>query len=156
VQLLLGKARGEMAANGILREEHTGSESAESPATFLYTVRKALLDPRPRTTAGLFFNSRQFQLDTEKESDPTAGARFVAKNLVSRADRVMRLNELLTERRTGDKTPFHLWYEAGSEQMPPLQFEYQARSFLRLTFEADAAASVPPVRFALTNAKEDA
>ena len=157
VQLLLGKARGEMAANGVLRDERvTGDNSAESAATFLYTVRKALLDPRPRTTAELFFNSKQFQLNTEKEADPTMGARFAARNLVTRGERVMRLNALLTERRSGDKTPFHLWYEAGSEQMPPLRFEYQARSFLRLTFEADAAASVPPVHFALTNAKEDA
>lgn len=165
VQLLLGKARGEMAANGIPHDhagddragdDHANTAGAETPATFLYAVRKALLDPRPKTTAGLFFNSKQFQLDTEKVADATAGAHFAGRNLVTRAESVMRLNALLTERRTGEKTPFHLWYEAGEEHMPPLRFEYQARSFLRLTFEVDAAASVPPVRFALTAAKEDA
>jgi hypothetical protein len=156
VQLLLGKARSEMAANGLTRDDHAGSEGAETPATFLYAVRKALLDPRPKTTAGLFFNSKQFQLDTEKVADATAGAHFAGRNLVTRAESVMRLNAMLTERRTGEKTPFHLWYEAGEEHMPPLRFEYQARSFLRLTFEVDAAASVPPVRFGLAAAKEDA
>jgi hypothetical protein len=161
VQLLLGKARSEMAAIGIPRDDRTGDDhasatGAETPATFLYAVRKALLDPRPKTTAGLFFNSKQFQLDTEKVADATAGAHFAGRNLVTRAESVMRLNAMLTERRTGEKTPFHLWYEAGEEHMPPLRFEYQARSFLRLTFEVDAAASVPPVRFALAAAKEDA
>lgn len=156
VQLLLGKARSEMPANGLTRDDLAGSEGAETPATFLYAVRKALLDPRPKTTAGLFFNSKQFQLDTEKVADATAGAHFAGRNLVTRAESVMRLNALLTERRTGEKTPFHLCYEAGEEHMPPLRFEYQARSFLRLTFEVDAAASVPPVRFALAAAKEDA
>ena len=137
-------------------DDHANTAGAETPATFLYAVRKALLDPRPKTTAGLFFNSKQFQLDTEKVADATAGAHFAGRNLVTRAESVMRLNALLTERRTGEKTPFHLCYEAGEEHMPPLRFEYQARSFLRLTFEVDAAASVPPVRFALAGAKEDA
>jgi hypothetical protein len=35
--------------------------------------------------------------------------------------------------------------------MPPLKFEYQARSFLRLSFEADGAAAVPPIHHLLND-----
>jgi len=47
------------------------------------------------------------------------------------------------------RTPFKIWFEAGSEELPPLRFEYQAKPFLRLVFEADATTSVPPVTLAL-------
>jgi hypothetical protein len=52
---------------------------------------------------------------------------------------------MLTEHRTGEKTPFRIWYEEGAAQYPPLKFEYQARSFLRLSFEADGTAAVPAI-----------
>ena len=61
---------------------------------------------------------------------------------------MIRLNATITEQRTGVKTSFRLWYEAGSALSLPLRFEYQAKSFLRLTFEADAKAGAPPIRFA--------
>jgi hypothetical protein len=40
--------------------------------------------------------------------------------------------------RTGKENLFKLWLEQGSESIVPVRIEYQARSFLRLTFEAVA------------------
>ena len=68
----------------------------------------------------------------------------------------MRINALLTEKKTGIKTPFRVWHEAGAEQSLPLRFEYQARPFLRLTFESDPKAETPPIRFAFKSSKENA
>jgi hypothetical protein len=127
------------------------------PATFLYCVHRAMLDPRPQTTGHLVFNGKHFQLDARKEPDETATAWFAGRNLLqSPSSSVTRLNAVITAKLTGEKTPFRLWYEAGREQMPPLRFEYQAKSFLRLTFEADVKAETPPIHFALKKSKENA
>ncbi len=139
---LIGKAREAMAAPGAEPKEVRAD--GQRLSTFLYAVRRALLDPRPRTATQIFFNSKRFELQTSKETDPSAGAHFADKKLAI-AESVIRLNALLIEQRTGEKTPFRLWYQEGSEKMPPLKFEYQARSFLRLSFEADGAAAVPPI-----------
>ena len=152
---LVKKAREEMAANTAHLAKQTMEATAARPSTFLHVVREALLDPKDRTTGYLFFNSKQFQLQTEKENDLSAGVHFAERQLVSRADSVIRLNAMLTERRSGEKTPFRLWYERGAEQMPPLKFEYQAKSFLRLSFEVDASAVVPDIRPALENRRKE-
>jgi hypothetical protein len=146
---LIGTAREEMAG-GELRE--VNAEGVRL-STFLYAVRRALQDSRPRSATQIFFNSKRFELQTWKEKDASAGAHFAAKKLAA-AGSVIRLNALLTEHRSGEKTPFRLWYEEGSEKFPPLKFDYQARSFLRLSFEADGTAAVPPIHHVL-NDKEN-
>ncbi|HCC58743.1 MAG TPA: hypothetical protein DEQ47_16095 [Solibacterales bacterium] len=117
-------------------------------ATFLYAVRRAMLDPQQRTAANLFFNTKRFTLATEKERDPSTGHRLANRKLVAAAESVMRLKATLQDRSTGQKTLFQLWYEAGSGG-PPLRFEYQPRGFLRLAFEVSKDAQAPPVTFAL-------
>jgi hypothetical protein len=152
---LVARAREAMAAGEGDKREVTPS-GTERPATFLYSVRRAMLDPRSRTTASLVFNGKQFQLDTQKEKDTEATTHFAGRTLIPSSGCVMRLNATLTEKRTGEKTPFRLWYGAGEEEKPPLRFEYQAKPFLRLVFEADAKADTPPIPFAFKTSKEDA
>jgi hypothetical protein len=127
---LVEKARAGMAA--LRANEDAAATASQKPATFLYLVRRAILDPRPETKSTLIFNGKEFQLDTKKEPDGAS----------------LRMNALLTEKRTGIRTPFRLWYTPGAEQSLPVKFEYQAKPFLRLTFEADAKAGAPPIRFA--------
>ena len=40
---------------------------------------------------------------------------------------------------TGYQTAFRVWIEDSSDSVVPVRIEYQARSFLRLTFEALSA-----------------
>ena len=131
------------------RMEKTLDRGEAAPATFLYAVRTAILDPDPVTNGSLIYNGKEFQMRTVKEADSTAGAHFAERKLVRDAGRVMRLSATLHEQATGQQTPFKVWYEAGDERLPPLRFEYQARSFLRLTFEFDPAAAGPPLSPAL-------
>jgi len=145
ISQLVENARGAMAAGAGAEQQQSGSEK---PATFLYQVRRAMLDRKPRTASDLVFNAKQFRLETQKADDAAATALFTEKQLVPSAGRVMRMDDLLTEERTSVKTPFRLWYTKGAEQSPPLRFEYQAKSFLRLTFEAAAAADTPAIRLA--------
>lgn len=115
------------------RVEKTLATDESAPATFLYAVRNAILDPASTTSGSLIYNGREYRLRTTKEPD----------KLLREGVRVMRLNAELEEHATGRRTPFKVWYEAGAEHLPPLRFEYQAKSFLRLTFEFDSTASCP-------------
>jgi hypothetical protein len=132
------------------------ADTSEAPATFLYLVRRAMLDASPITRGLVVFNGKQFRLEGHKEKDDVATAHFAEKKLLPRDACVMRIDALLTEKRTGDKTPFRLWYERDAERSLPLRFEYQAKSFLRLTFEADPNADTPRVRFVFKTSREDA
>jgi hypothetical protein len=116
-------------------------------ATFLYTLRRAMLDAAVETQSGLSFNRNQFLLETRKERDAAAGARLAQRGVTKKPDSVMRLSATLVNRTSGHPTPFHVWYEADSEGAPPLRFEYQVRPFLRLAFEADPAAQGPQFQF---------
>jgi hypothetical protein len=131
------------------RVEKDLSCSTAAPATFLYAVRAATLDPARKTDGALVYNGKDYRLRTEKNFDTAMGAHFGEQNLVRDSNRVVRLDAVLEEVTKNVKTPFRLWFESGNEQMPPLAFEYQARSFLRLYFEADLNTSVPAVSLAL-------
>ncbi len=127
---------------------------ATAPATFLYAVRTALMNPAARTSGALIYNGKRFLLRTNKESDLAMGERLAERNLLSDSSRVMLLSAHIEDCATGQVTPFKVWFESGREHLPPLRFEYQARSFLRLSFEFDPNASGPPLTLAL-NKKEN-
>ena len=143
--------------------QHPASKSTEitladgeaAPATFLYSVRSALMNAAVRTSLLLTFNAKEFLLRTTKEPDPSMGAHFAGRKLVSDPNRVILLNAHLTDGTSGLVTSFKVWFESGQEHLSPLRFEYQAKPFLRLVFEFDPAASGPPIEFAL-NKKENA
>jgi len=142
--------------------QHPASKSTEirladgeaAPATFLYAVRTALMNASARTSLLLTYNAKEFLLRTVKEPDPSMGAHFAERNLVSDAGRVILLKAHLTDGTSGVVTPFKVWFESGREHLPPLRFEYQAKSFLRLAFEFDPDASGPPIEFALNKKPE--
>jgi len=129
---LVTRARAEMAR---CAGEQRRPVRAERGATFLYSVRRAMLDESPRTSASLVFNDKRFRLDTQKRVEAEEG--------------MVRMDAALTEWGANERTTFRMWYRAGKEQAPPLRFEYQATPFLRLSFDADDRAEAPPIMFAL-------
>jgi len=163
---LVDKAREAMAMDG--GGEEPGDNAAadggieDQAGTFLYMVRKAMLDARPRTTSSVVFNRKRFRLDTRKEADASSTSYFAAKNILAPSGTVTRMEALLTNPVSGEKTPFRLWYEtiaashAATGGALPLRFEYQAKSFLRLTFEADPKVVTPAIRYAFGTSKEAA
>jgi hypothetical protein len=124
------------------RSECDAEPGAASPATFLYAIRKAIASAERETEQMLVYNGRQYRLKTAVDADASMGARLAERRL-ARADRVMRLNASLKEERTGQISRFQVWFEPGPECAPPLRFEYQAKSFLRLAFQADPEAAGP-------------
>ena len=132
---LIPQARAAMSARESQPLERCSCESPDT-ATFLYTVRRALFDGPGRTARHLIFNGKEFLLETTREADPGMAQVFAARHVIAKDASVTRLKAMLTERRSGVKTPFQLWFENGAECEPPLRFDYQARPYLRLAFEA--------------------
>lgn len=116
---------------------------------FLYSVHQAMADPRKTTDGSLFFNGKRFRLQTTKQNDPGIGARLAERHVVARAEDVIRLDAAIREEKSGNETPFRVWYQAGARKAPPVRFEYQAKSFLRLVFEMDTTAQTPQFGFAI-------
>jgi hypothetical protein len=122
-------------------------DSPVLPATFLYAIRKAMLDPNPHTEDVVIFNGKYFTLRTGKQTDAAMGELLVQRDLATSADRIIRLAGTLQPKSHAERTSFRVWFESGSEHAPPLRFDYQARSFLRLSFESGAPCQVAPLQF---------
>ena len=130
IDQLIARVPDEMAAGGSAElVDRKLPEGTAAPATFLYAVRRCLVDPATRSESSLFYNGKQYLLRTHKQRDSSLGAR------------VVRLEATLRNDATGHVTPFAVWFGEGAESQPPLRFEYQARSFLRLTFDSSPAVA---------------
>jgi len=94
----------------------------QAPPTFLAEMTRLLTQ---RNSRGRYvYNEQEYSLELEfhkptRERVPLLPVRGKIRNL-----------------RTSHETPFRLWLENGSASPVPVRIEFQARSFLRLTFEA--------------------
>jgi hypothetical protein len=68
IAYLVESARSAMSA-GAGEPQHVTSDGTEPPATFLYLLRRAVLDLSPVTRDFVVFNGKQFRLDRHKEKD---------------------------------------------------------------------------------------
>jgi hypothetical protein len=90
-----------------------------TPATFLNAVLQAARAASPRSETVYIFGEKRYKLVTDKARESNG---------------VTRLNGEILNESTGKKTNFSVWFESASEL--PLRIEFQARSYLKLTFEA--------------------
>ena len=115
---LVEKAREAMATDAGADGQADGpapeNEVDAQAGTFLYMVRRAMLDPRPRITSSVVFNKKQFRMEIRKEADSSSTAYFAGKNLLSPSGKVTRMEAVLTNKVSGEKSPFRLWYDAGA------------------------------------------
>ncbi len=123
--------------------DHPGNDAryadlrhGEQPGTFLYTVLTMVRSPS-RTNDGTFVhNGKLFHLRAVKHADEKAGAEFVATRMISSPHDAMELDGLIHNAKTGAETTFHVWFDRTSPNALPLRFEFQPKSYLRLTFDA--------------------
>jgi len=94
----------------------------QAPPTFLLQL-VTLLNKRIRTATGRYVYSEQEYLLTLERQQP----RRSRERLVAARGKIRNL-------RTSRETSFRLWLEDDSS-IVPVRFEFQPRSFLRLTFE---------------------
>ena len=83
-----------------------------------------LLNKGIRTATGRYVYSEQEYLLTLERQQPS-----------SSPERLVAVRGKIRNLRTGRETSFRLWLEHDSS-IVPIRFEFQPRSFLRLTFEA--------------------
>ena len=96
----------------------------QPPPTFLYQLGR-LLGKRAHSASGRYVYSEQEYLLTLERRQPSGGR-----------ERLVTVRGKIRNLRTGRETVFRLWLEDDSS-IVPVRVEFQPRSFLRLTFEAE-------------------
>lgn len=105
------------------RETSWPNLPTQAPPTFLCEL-VTLLRRRTRSAAGRYIYSEQEYLLTLERRQPSVDR-----------ERLVTIYGKIRNLRTGRQTTFRLWLEDDSS-IVPVRFEFQPRSFLRLTFEA--------------------
>jgi len=143
---VIGEARANFQAiQPAWRESQwTDHRDGQAPPTFLYALMRALQRPQRSSDSWYVFNERSYTLRLEKEPDRQQGLRFAERGLTSRPEHILQVRGRVREEHSGRQTGFRLWIEEGLANALPLRIEFQPRSYLRLSFEADPKASPTP------------
>jgi|SRR5579871_4317324 len=120
---LIHQAQSLFDGNVNWRETSWPDSPKEVPPTFLFQL-VALLNKRTRTATGRYVYSEQEYLLMLERRQPSGDG-----------ERLVTVRGKIRNLRTGRETSFRLWLEDDSS-IVPVRFEFQPRSFLRLTFEA--------------------
>jgi hypothetical protein len=103
---------------------------------FLQSLAEVLRDPLVMETR-YTYSSRIYHMWVSRTPDPKVAAYFRGHGLIGEDRDVIRIAGRIRRETGGRETNFRLWFEPG--EMPlPLRIEYQAKSYLRLVFEAVA------------------
>ncbi|MCW5964548.1 MAG: hypothetical protein KIT83_10965 [Bryobacterales bacterium] len=127
-----------------VKEKAEADARWEIPVTFLYAVAKSLRQQGGRQTLRYIYHGHEFTLETWEQPDPVAGKDFVQRNLVKRAEDVIRVEGRSKQMDANKRAAFTLWKDQQDRSGLPLRFEFRPKSFLKLSFEADPAVK-PPV-----------
>jgi hypothetical protein len=127
----------ERARVALANAEKTRNPAQSAPHPFLHALASLLSGPRTAETQ-YAYNGRLYRLSVEKSPDAKAAALFREQRLISAAAGVIRVAGSLRRLEGGKPTEFRLWVEDGSPRPLPLRIEYQPKSYLRLTFEAQS------------------
>jgi hypothetical protein len=131
---LVDRARSALATAARAAAEG-GAHGIGSPP-FLQSLAEVLRDPLVEETR-YAYNSRIYRMWVSRAPDPRATAHFREHGLIGDDHDVIRIAGRIRHEGGGKETNFRLWFEPG--EMPlPLRIEYQAKSYLRLVFEAVA------------------
>jgi hypothetical protein len=104
------------------RETSWPNAKNQPPSTFLLELA-TLLKQRTRRASGRYvYNEQEYALELETANPGK--------------DRLVPVHGKIRNLHTGKENLFRVWLEEGSGSIVPVRIEYQARSFLRLTFEA--------------------
>lgn len=126
---LMERSRKALAAEA---RESSGPAGSQS---FLQAVAELLGEDRRQTT--YLYSGGVYSLWMTRAADTKATAYFRDRRLIARDRSVVRLSGKLRRQVGGKDIEFRLWVEQGAARPVPLRIEYQAKSYLRLVFEAE-------------------
>jgi hypothetical protein len=134
--------RGELVSMGLralssVPVQRAGFTMAPLPPPFLNALADALFGP-PQLESRYVYAGRLYRLRLRKTADPKATEYFQMRKMISPGSKVIRASGTVQRETGGKGTQFGIWVEEGSRRPIPLRIEYQAKSYLRLTFEAES------------------
>jgi hypothetical protein len=132
---LVARARRALASVAEVRTAGPASETAHS---FLLELARLLMRP-DRNEGRYIYSGRPYRLHLIRSVDAKATAYFRERRLIASPAEVIRVTGRLRREAGGKETEFRLWIPSRAEQPLPLRIEYQAKSYLRLVFEAPTA-----------------
>lgn len=109
----------------------------KDPVTFLYAIWSILKSGKPECRCNVVHNGKAYLLSTRVTGDLKRGAGFAKRELVSKANAVHVLQGRIEPLNGSGGSDFRLWFDGSNGAPRPIQFDFHARSFLRLTFEAE-------------------
>jgi hypothetical protein len=117
--------------------KNTGGPAApQSQApSFLQALADLVAHPE-RSQATYIYSGRVYSLWVARAGDAKTTALFRQRRLIDGNTGIIRITGTLQRQAGGDKTGFRIWVPYPSEHPLPLRIEYQAKSYLRLVFEA--------------------
>jgi hypothetical protein len=127
---------GQRALSGV-PVQPAGFNMARLPPPFLSALADALLGP-PQLESRYVYAGRLYRLSLHKTADPKATEYFQKRKLISPNAKVIHATGTVRREVAGKDTQFGIWVEEGNPRPIPLRIEYQAKSYLRLTFEAQS------------------
>jgi hypothetical protein len=126
-----------------VKEKSQANPRWEIPITFLYAISKALRQPAGKQTTNYIYHGQEFELETSRDPDRKRGEEFAAAGLVKNPAGVLRLEGRSRHMATNSRSSFVIWQDLADPDGLPLRFEFQPRSFLKLTFERDPSIRLP-------------
>ncbi len=86
------------------------------------------------------YSGRLYRLKTQRSTDAKETERLRSRKLLASTANAVRIDGRLRRETGGKEWEFRLWIEEGAANPLPLKIEYQPKSYLRLSFEAEAPA----------------
>ena len=131
---LMERARSALAATEPRSQE--GNTNGAGTRPFLHTLADALQRPSPVETR-YAYAGRFYRLRLEKSPDAKATQYFRERRVIGAGADVVCASGKVRAEAGGKETSFRIWMEEGAPQPLPLRMEYQAKSYLKLLFEAE-------------------
>jgi hypothetical protein len=132
---LVNRARNALSTTSKAAAE-AGVRGIGSPP-LLQSLAEVLRDPLLEETR-YTYSSRVYHMWVSRAPDSKATAYFRGHGLIGQDRYVIRIAGRIRRETGGKESNFRLWFEPETEMPLPLRIEYQAKSYLRLVFEAVA------------------
>jgi len=139
---IAGEKRGELedrARRALASAQRSVSAdiAQEGSHSFLQAVAELLMRPNAAQSSYVYAG-RRYRIFVKRSLDNKSSEYFRERRLIPASASVTRVSGKVRREADGNETEFHLWVRAGEQRPLPLRIEYQAKSYLRLVFEAEA------------------
>jgi hypothetical protein len=92
-----------------------------------------------RNEGRYLYSGRIYRMRLSRSRDERAAQYFRERGIISAETEVLQVGGKVRQEAGGKETEFRLWISNADKRPLPLRIEYQAKPYLRLSFEAESA-----------------